>query len=149
MGEGLPPNSSPSKVRLNPDEPNPRLLVSSRLKVSPPRVRVEAKFLAFILAFCKKDTHSTSPHRVVIAKPLGRDKKLSVKSSGLSVAEKASLAGIGTAKEKPKRALNLFDSDSSASDDDIAPSQRPRKRVKDSSISKQVAKPALTRGMFE
>jgi hypothetical protein len=80
---------------------------------------------------------------------MGHGKKLSVKSFGLSLAGKASLAGIGTAGGNPKHALNLFDSDSLASNDDTAPSQRPRKRAKDSSVSKQVVKPALTRGMLE
>jgi hypothetical protein len=58
-----------------------------------------------------------------VVKPLGCGKKLSVKSSRLSVAKNASLAGIGTAGGKPKRALNLFDLDSSASNDDTTPSQ--------------------------
>jgi hypothetical protein len=85
----------------------------------------------------------------VAAKPLGHGKKLSMKSSRLSVEEKASLTGIGTARGKPKCALNLFNSDSPVSDDDTTPSQRPRKRAKDSSVSKKGAQPALTRGMFE
>jgi hypothetical protein len=85
----------------------------------------------------------------VAAKPLGRGKKLLVKPSGLSIAEKSSLTGIGTAGGKPKHALNLFGSNSSGSDDDTTPSHRPHKCAKDSSISKQLVKPALTRGMFE
>jgi hypothetical protein len=91
----------------------------------------------------------TSAQDIAVAKPLGSGKILSAKSSGFSIAEKASLVGIETAGGKPKCALNLFNSDSSTSNDDTTPSQRPRKCAKDSSVSKQVAKPALTRAMFE
>jgi hypothetical protein len=49
----LSPNSSPSKVRLNPDEPNLWLSANSALKASPPRVGVEVKLLAFIIVLCK------------------------------------------------------------------------------------------------
>jgi hypothetical protein len=64
----------------------------------------------------------TSSQEIAVAKPLGRVKKLSTKSSGLSVVEKALLAGVVTIGGKLKCALNLFNSDLSASDDDIAPS---------------------------
>jgi hypothetical protein len=91
----------------------------------------------------------TSAQEIVVVKPLGRGKTLSTKSSGYSVAEKASLTGIVTCGGKPKRALNFFNSDSLVSDDDTTPSQRPCKRAKDTSVSKQVVEPSLMRGMFE
>jgi hypothetical protein len=53
--------------------------------------------------------------------------KLAAKSSGLSAAEKASLAGVDAANKKPKHAVNLFGFDSSASDGEAVPSKRPRK----------------------
>jgi hypothetical protein len=96
---------------------------------------------------CPKTQPSTQ--EAAAAKPLGRGKKPLAQIFGHSVAEKASLAGIGNAGGKPKCALNLFSSDSSLSDDGTNPSQRPRKHAKDSSISKQIVKPALARGMFE
>jgi hypothetical protein len=91
----------------------------------------------------------TSAQEIAVAKPLGCGQKLSTKSSGHSIAEKASIAGIGIAGGKLKRALNLFNSDPLVSYDDTTTSQRPHKRAKDSSISKQVAEPTLMRGMFE
>jgi hypothetical protein len=56
---------------------------------------------------------------------------------------------ISAAGGKPKRALNLFGSDLLASDRESAPSQRPQKRCKESSISKQIMKAPLTRGIFD
>jgi hypothetical protein len=64
----------------------------------------------------KRSTHAktrTSTQELTLAKPLGRSKKFSAKSSGLSVAEKASLLGVGAASGRSKRALKLFGSDSS------------------------------------
>jgi hypothetical protein len=90
----------------------------------------------------------TSTQELALAKPLGRSKKFAVKSCGLDVAEKASVARINVAGGKPKRALNLFGSDSSASNDESAPSQRLWKRPRESSILKQVTKPPPTKGMF-
>jgi hypothetical protein len=81
--------------------------------------------------------------------PWNAAKKIIAKSSGLGVAEKPSLARISAAGGKPKCALMLFGSDSSASDGESAPSQRPRKRPRESSILKQITKPPLTRGMFD
>jgi hypothetical protein len=83
-----------------------------------------------------------------LAKPLGHSKKFTVKSSGLDVAEKASIARINVAGGKQKHALNLFGSDSSVSNDESAPSQRLRKCPRESSILKQVMKPPPTKGMF-
>jgi hypothetical protein len=78
----------------------------------------------------------TSTKEFALAKPVKCSSKFAVKSSGLSVAEKASGMGIKIAGKKMSststggrgmtqaltRALNLFDSDSSASDDESAPS---------------------------
>jgi hypothetical protein len=63
----------------------------------------------------------TSAQELTSAKPLGHVKKSSTKSSGLSVAEKASLVGIGAASRKPKCTVNLFGSNSSASYDESSP----------------------------
>jgi hypothetical protein len=71
----------------------------------------------------KKSTHTetcASAQELTSAKPLGCGKKFSTKSFGLSVVEKASLVGIGAASGKPKCAVNLFGSNSSASDDESA-----------------------------
>jgi hypothetical protein len=70
-------------------------------------------------------TH-TFAQELTSAKPLGCGKKFSVKSSGLSIVEKASLVGNGAAGGKPKCAINLFGSNSSASDDDSASPRRLR-----------------------
>jgi hypothetical protein len=93
----------------------------------------------------KRSTHAktrTSTQELMLAKPLGRSKKFSAKSSGLSVAEKASLLGVGAASGKSKRALKLFGSDSSVSDDEHAPSRLPQKHPWESFTPKQVAEPA-------
>jgi hypothetical protein len=51
----LTPNSSPSEVRFNPDEPNLRPPVSSLPKLSPPRVGVESKHVSLLLSsFAKR-----------------------------------------------------------------------------------------------
>jgi hypothetical protein len=47
----------------------------------------------------KRPEMCTSTQEITVAKPLGRGKKLSTKSSGLSVAEKASLVGVVTVRE--------------------------------------------------
>jgi hypothetical protein len=93
----------------------------------------------------KRSTHAktrTSTQELTLAKPLGRSKKFSAKSSGLSVAEKASLLEVGAASGKSKRALKLFGSDSSVSDDEHAPSRLPQKHPWESFTPKQVAEPA-------
>jgi hypothetical protein len=81
-------------------------------------------------------TH-TSSQELTLAKPLGRGNKFSAKSSGLCIVEKASLVGIDAASSKPKRTINLFGSNSSASDDESASPRRPRKRARESRILKQ------------
>jgi hypothetical protein len=70
-------------------------------------------------------------------------------SSRLSAVEKASLAGVDAAGKKPKRALNWFGSDLSVSDSEAVPSERPRKRPRESFVSKEAPKPPLTRGEFD
>jgi hypothetical protein len=77
----------------------------------------------------------TSTQELALAKPLKHSMNFATKSSRLSPAEKASITGVEAASKKmsstsaarsgatraPKRALNLFDSSSSASDDETAP----------------------------
>jgi hypothetical protein len=94
------------------------------------------------------ETH-TFAQELSLAKALKRSMKFAAKSSGLSAAEKASLAGVNAAGKKPKLALDLFGSDSSAFDDEAVPSKRPRKRPRESSILKQMSKPPPVRGMFD
>jgi hypothetical protein len=82
---------------------------------------------------------------VVSARPVGHGKKSFGRSSGLNVTEKAS---HGAAGGKPKRALNLFASNSSTSGDESASPRRPRKRTQESSIPKQASEAAPVRGIF-
>jgi hypothetical protein len=70
-----------------------------------------------------------------LTKTLKHNMKFTAKSSGLSAAKKASLAGVNAVGKKPKHALDLFSSDSSASDDEVVPSKRPRKHPRESSVS--------------
>jgi hypothetical protein len=56
--------------------------------------------------------------------------------------------GIGAAGGKPKRAVNLFGSNSSASDDDSASPRRPQNRARESSIPKQILEPVPAGGVF-
>jgi hypothetical protein len=82
------------------------------------------------------ETH-TSAKEFASAKPLGRGKRFSAKSSGLSIAEKALLVGIGAAGGKPMCNVNLFGSNSSTSDDESASPRRLQKCAWESVISKQ------------
>jgi hypothetical protein len=74
----------------------------------------------------RTETH-TSAQELTSAKPLGCGKKFSTRSFGLSVVEKASLVGIGATGRKPKRVVNLFGSNSLASDHESASPRRPQK----------------------
>jgi hypothetical protein len=99
----------------------------------------------------KKSTRTetcTYTEELALAKPLGHGKEFSVKSSGLSVAEKASLVGVYAAGGRSKRALELFGSDSSASDNERSPSHLPRKCPRGSFTPKQLAEPASAKCMF-
>jgi hypothetical protein len=49
----------------------------------------------------------------------------------------------------PKRALNLFGSNSSASDSETAPLERPHKRSKETPPAKDVSKSSTSKGIFE
>jgi hypothetical protein len=91
----------------------------------------------------------TSAQKLALAKPLGQSKKISAKSSRLGIAEKASLKGPSAAGGKPKKTLNLFGDDSSASDDKTVPSSRPDKRARETFVSKQTTKPPLAKGMLD
>jgi hypothetical protein len=88
--------------------------------------------------------------------------KLATKSSRLSPAEKASLGGVRVAGKKMlysavrrgripalKCALKLFYSDSSVFDEEAAPSKRPWKRSRASSIPKDIPEPSPVEGMVE
>jgi hypothetical protein len=67
----------------------------------------------------------TSAQEISLAKALKRSMKFAAKSSGLSAVDKASLAGVNAVGKKPKRALDLFGSDSSGSNSEVVPSKRP------------------------
>jgi hypothetical protein len=96
----------------------------------------------------------TSAQELALAKPLKRSTKFAAKSFGLSPAEKASITGVEATGNKmsststtgsdatraPKRALNLFDSGSSVSDDGAAPLERPQKHSWETSLSEDVPK---------
>jgi hypothetical protein len=96
----------------------------------------------------RTETH-TSAQELTLAKPLWQSKKKFAKSSGLGIAEKASLKGPSAAGRKPKKALNLFGDDSLVSDDNTIPSSRPRKRARETFISKQTTKPPSVKCMFD
>jgi hypothetical protein len=49
----------------------------------------------------------------------------------------------------PKCALNLFGSDSSASDGETTHVERPRKRSKETSLAKDIPKSFASKGIFE
>jgi hypothetical protein len=108
-----------------------------------------------------------SAWELALAKPLKHNSKFVVKSSRLGLARKALVVGFGIAGKKASsasvggsgtvqastHALNLFDSDSSASSDETAPpphtpgaaNKRPRK----SPPPKDILKPSATKGSFE
>jgi hypothetical protein len=89
--------------------------------------------------------------------------KFAIKSSRLSLAEKASIAGIEVANKKTsstsatrgnvthalKHALNLFDSGLSSSDDETTPLERPQKHSREIPLSEDVAKSLAVKGIFE
>jgi hypothetical protein len=91
----------------------------------------------------------TSAQELALAKPLKCSMKFAARSSELSATEKTSLARVNDAGKKPKHALDLFGSDSSASDGDAVPFKRPQKRPRESSISKEMPKPPPTGGKFD
>jgi hypothetical protein len=101
----------------------------------------------------------TSAQELAFVPPLKHSVKFGAKSSGLSPTQKASLAagkktfsssmGRSSAVRALKRVLNFFGSDSSASDEEAAPSKRPQKRSKESSILKDIPKSSPAKGMFE
>jgi hypothetical protein len=62
------------------------------------------------------------------------------------VTEKASL---GAASGKPKRALNLFTSNSSTFGDESASPRRPRKHPQESSVPMQAPEAAPAKGIFD
>jgi hypothetical protein len=114
----------------------------------------------------RRSSHSavqTSVQELALAKPLKHSSKLATKSSGLSVAERAFVAGVKTGSKKMSssftdgsgmtpaltHALNLFDLDSSASDDENAPPEPPWKHLRGSPRPKDMPKSSATKGTFE
>jgi hypothetical protein len=91
----------------------------------------------------------TSTQELALAKPLNHSVKFAAKSSRLSAMEEASLAGVNATGKKPKRVLDLFGSNSSASDSEAIPSKRPLKHPRESSILKEAPKPPLAGGKFD
>jgi hypothetical protein len=114
----------------------------------------------------RRSSHSgthTSTQELALAKPLKCRMKFAIKSSRLSLAEKASIAGIEVASKKTsstsatrgnvthalKHALNLFDSGLSSSDDETTPPERPQKHSREIPLSEDVAKSLAVKGIFE
>jgi hypothetical protein len=100
-----------------------------------------------------------------LAKPMKRSNKFVVKSSGLSIAEKATTVIVKIASKKTysaptdgssvirtmMHALDYFGSSSSVSDDETTPPPpgRPHKRPRKFPLPKGVPKPSVMRGNFE
>jgi hypothetical protein len=114
----------------------------------------------------RRSSHSgtqTSAQVLALVKPLKCNTKFAANSSRLSPAKKASITGVEAAGKKtsstftarsgvthaPKHALNLFDSGSSASDDETAPSRRPWKRSRETPLSGDVPKSLTAKSIFE
>jgi hypothetical protein len=91
----------------------------------------------------------TSTQELALAKPLKCSTKFVARSSGLSAVKKASLARVNAASKKPKRVLDLFGSNSIASDGEAVPSERPQKCPQESSILKEELKPPPAGGKFD
>jgi hypothetical protein len=91
----------------------------------------------------------TSTQELALANPLKCSMKFAAKSSGLSAAEKASLTGVNSASKNPKHVQDLFDSDSSVSDGEAVPFERPQKHPRESSISKEALKLPQAGGKFD
>jgi hypothetical protein len=104
----------------------------------------------------------TSAQELALAMPLKCSTKFATKASGLSPAEKASIAGVEATGKKtssafvarngmtraPKHSLNLFDSGSSVSDDETS-LERPRKCSQETPLSGVVPKSLVAKGIFE
>jgi hypothetical protein len=85
----------------------------------------------------------TSAQELALAKALKPCKKFAVKTyaAGAKAAGKkmfCTSAGRSGVTRAPKCALNLFGSDSSASDSEPIPVERPRKRSKETSIAQNI-----------
>jgi hypothetical protein len=114
----------------------------------------------------RRSSHSVtqaSAQELALAKLLKCSMKFVAKSSGFSLAEKASVAGVEAAGKKmsstslagsattcaPKHALNLFDSGSLASDDETDPPKQPRKHSRETSLSEDVPKSLVAKSTYE
>jgi hypothetical protein len=105
----------------------------------------------------------TSARELALAKPLKPSKKFAMKSSRRSPTEKASTSGVEAASKKMfststgrssttralKHALNLVGSDSSASDGETAPLERPSKRSKETPLAMDITKSSTLKGFFD
>jgi hypothetical protein len=105
----------------------------------------------------------TSTLELALAKPVKHSKKFVAKSFGLGVAKKATAATVRITSKKmytataggsdetraPTRALDLFGSASSASDDETTIWEPPRKRSSKFPLSKGAPKPFVMKGNFE
>jgi hypothetical protein len=93
----------------------------------------------------------TSTQELALAKPLKRSTKFVVESSGLNPAkQKTSFAPAGGsgATRALKRALDLFGSDSLASDAKASPPEQSQKRPREFSILKDIPKSSSAKGAF-
>jgi hypothetical protein len=107
-----------------------------------------AKMLRKKLGHDKKllrTSFGTSTQELALAKPLCRGKKFASKPCGLSVAEKALIAGAVVGGKKVKRAVKLFGSHSS-SEDDSGSAQPSCKHPQKSSTPELASKPTLAKG---
>jgi hypothetical protein len=95
----------------------------------------------------------TSTQELALAKDLKPSKKFATKSS--TVGEEATSkktfctsTGRSGATHAPKCALNLFGSDSSASDGEAVPVEQPRKCSKGNSPTQDIPKSSASKGIF-
>jgi hypothetical protein len=95
----------------------------------------------------------TSAHELALDKALKPSKKFVVKTSttGAEATGKKTLctsAGGSGVTCALKHALNLFGSDSSASDGEAVPIERPCKRSKGTSLAQDIPKSSTSKGIF-
>jgi hypothetical protein len=105
----------------------------------------------------RRSSHSrvqTSAQELALSKALKPNKKFAVKTSivGAEATGKKTLctsAGRRGATRALKRVLNLFGSDSSASDGETVPVERLHKRSKETSLAQDIPKSSKSKGIFE
>jgi hypothetical protein len=126
--------------------------------------KASEKWRCAIRSSCSRT--QTSTQELSLSKPMKPSKNFVAQSSGLSITEKTSSVNIKITGKKTSstsvggsnvtqalaRALDLFDSGSSASDDEAAILAPPLKRPRKSTVPKNVPKssgPSTTKGTFE